>query len=358
MSNSTSKKQKLFKAAIAASLVTGALVMVAPANADAATAKIKDLNPSSVYYQSVIELESRGVIDGFKDGTFKPYSPVTRGQAAKIIANALRLDTVNVKNPGFKDVKPNNQFYGPISALIEEGIITGFKDDTYRPGDTLTRSQMAKIISLAFDLPEEKSSANNFTDVNNSSWYKGYVQTLVKFNVTKGTTAKLFSPNEAVDRGQIATFVVRAEKAISGNQFLYNALFDEIKAGNTDEAVSFGMSGKKIVITINKSDSQFTDFEIEAANVLKKFKENHKTVVETATVSYNSSIGTVTIPIENANNKLQFDELIVKALNKVGLSKTTKLSILEGRTIGLKVKGTIDGKAFNDEYSFKFEAKK
>ncbi|SDM35696.1 S-layer homology domain-containing protein [Psychrobacillus sp. OK028] len=213
MKKHTSSKQKLFKAAMAASLVTGTVVMVTPVGAAAATAKLKDINNSSVYYDSVMELADRGVIDGFKDGTFKPYTSVTRGQAAKIIANALDLDTEKVKDPGFKDVSKSNQFYGPIAALIENEIITGYKDNTYRPEETLTRSQMAKIISIAFNLPEENKALINFKDVNDSHWYKGYVQTLVKYNVTKGTTTTLFSPDLAVDRGQIATFVVRAEAA-------------------------------------------------------------------------------------------------------------------------------------------------
>lgn len=206
--------QKLFKAALATSVATGAMVVLAPVNSDAATTSFKDLKSTSDHYQTVLDLAAKGIIQGYADGTFKPDNTVTRGQAAKIIALAIGLETKDVKNPGFKDIKTDNQYYGPIAALVQAGIITGFEDNTYRPGDTLTRGQMAKIIALAFDLPEEQTISNSFKDVKETHWFKGYVQTLVTHNITKGTTATTFDPGAAVKRGQLASFVVRAEKAI------------------------------------------------------------------------------------------------------------------------------------------------
>lgn len=275
MRKNKSSKQKLFKAAMAASLVTGAVVMVAPAVADAAV-KFKDVNASSVYYDSIMELADRGVIDGFKDGTFKPYTSVTRGQAAKIIANALDLDTSKVKDPGFKDVSKSNQFYGSIAALIEQGIITGYKDDTYRPNDTLTRSQMAKIISIAFDLPEEKTASINFTDVNDSHWYKGFVQTLVKHNVTKGITATLFSPDQAVDRGQIATFVVRAEKAVNNAEEITSV---------TDASITVTSGTYKISTELQKVLNASNASALAGAKLKFTAKDGEITAVQSLTIT-------------------------------------------------------------------------
>lgn len=211
MKNNREAYQKLFKAALATSVAAGAVVTVAPFNTEAAG--FSDLKSTHVHYSSIMDLTDRGILKGFNDGTLKPEASVTRGQAAKIIALTLDLDTKNVVNPNFKDIKTDNEYYGPIAALVAKGIVTGKEDGTYAPGEKLTRSQMAKIITLAFGFQEGKLTDTKFKDVKANDWYNGYLQTLLDNEITTGTTATTFSPYANVKRGQMASFVVRAEAA-------------------------------------------------------------------------------------------------------------------------------------------------
>ncbi|GKV66238.1 MULTISPECIES: S-layer homology domain-containing protein [unclassified Sporosarcina] len=205
---------KLFKAALATTVATGTLVAVVPTNADAAEV-FKDVKPGIHYYEPVLELSSRGVVKGYDDGTYRPNASVTRGQASKILAMVLGLDTTNVKDPGFKDVSKANGYYGAIAALAEAGFIKGYDDKTFKPNDNLKRSQMAKILALGFELEEQGLTDNRFKDIKKSDAYAGYVQALLTNNITTGTTATTFSPNGLVTRGQMATFVVRTEQAVA-----------------------------------------------------------------------------------------------------------------------------------------------
>ena len=215
MKKNTKSYQKLFKAALAASVATSAMVVLAPVNSDAAPATFPDLLSSSDHYQPVLNLTARGIIKGFPDGTFKPNRSVTRGQAAKIIALVTELDTKNVTDPGFTDVSKNDEYYGAIAALAKKGILIGYKEDnTFRPNEKLTRGQMSKIITMAFDFAEAAKYDNKFTDVSQQNGYKGFIQTLISHKITNGTTATTFSPIAHVTRGQLASFVVRAEKVV------------------------------------------------------------------------------------------------------------------------------------------------
>lgn len=54
-----------------------------------------------------------------------------------------------------------------------EGIISGYPDGTFKPDNSVTRAELAKIISQAFDLQEQKIS---YTDVGNSQWYYPYLK--------------------------------------------------------------------------------------------------------------------------------------------------------------------------------------
>jgi len=206
---------KLFKATLATTVAAGAFVAVAPLSTNANDVVFKDLNKEAHYYEPVLDLSARGIVNGYGDGTYKPGNSVTRGQAAKILALILDLDTKNVKNPGFTDVKVTDAYYGPIAALAQAGIINGYDDKTFKPNSNLKRSQMAKIIAIGFDLKEETLTDKRFTDVKSSDAYAGYVQSLLTHNITTGTTPTTFGPNALVTRGQIASFVVRSEKAVS-----------------------------------------------------------------------------------------------------------------------------------------------
>ncbi|MGN7385473.1 S-layer homology domain-containing protein [Sporosarcina sp. SAFN-015] len=212
--------RKLFKATLVTAVAGGAIVAVAPANTEAATRTFSDVKdiPSHHFYEAVMDLSSRGIIGGYPDGTFKPGQSISRQHAAKFLALTLGLDTVNVKDPGFKDVNKNNPYYGAIAALVEAGIISGYADNTFKPNDNLTRTQMAKMLVLGFNLKSQGEQNNPFNDISASNWNKSFVQVLYTNNITSGTTPTTFSPNAFVTRGQLASFLFRSEAATQGSK--------------------------------------------------------------------------------------------------------------------------------------------
>ena len=242
------KKQnykKLFNVALTTTLAAGAVVAVAP-QAEAAIS-FKDVKETNTHYANIMNLAERGVIRGYEDGTFRPGDSIKRGNAAHIIAEIIGLDTTNVKNPNFKDISTKNSNYGAIAALANAGIINGFEDGTYRANDRLTRGQMAKIIANAFKLTSN-GQALPFTDVQNSQ-YKENIAALYANNVTTGVTATLFDAKSNVTRGQLSSFVVRAEKAAAtpapGTPTVEEGVFtvgsvvgNTVKIGNEDFEVS------------------------------------------------------------------------------------------------------------------------
>lgn len=204
--------KKVFNAAIATTMATSALVVAVPTQAEAAKGTFPDVKETDHYYEPIQILTGRDIISGYPDGLYKPGRNVTRGQAAKILAHTLGLDTVNVKNPGFTDIPTTHQYYGPIAALVNAGIIQGYEDDTYRPSSPLTRAHMSKILSLGFGFAEVPFKGGKFTDVNADAWYANFVETLIANSITTGRTPTTFEPNSRVTRGQMASFVVRSEK--------------------------------------------------------------------------------------------------------------------------------------------------
>ncbi|MFS0689440.1 S-layer homology domain-containing protein [Sporosarcina sp. 179-K 8C2 HS] len=202
--------RKSFLSALSLSLAAGAVVVAAPASADAATISFKDVPTDLDHHASIMDLAERGILQGYEDGTFRPDEKLTRAHASKILAMSLGLDTTNVKDPGFKDINENQWYYGYVAALANAGYLSGFEDGTFRPNAPMTRAQTAKILDLSYKLPKAQAD-NPFTDVRNSAWYVDHVRTLVENKVTKGKTATTFEPNANVTRAHMASFVVRSE---------------------------------------------------------------------------------------------------------------------------------------------------
>lgn len=139
-----SQKRKVYSAATL-SVVTAAVVGVTGVSAE--NMIFTDVSESHKYYEGIQALTAAGVIVGFEDGTFKPDATVTRGQAAKMIAGALKLDTLNVKDPSFKDVTIKNHYYGPIAALTATGFLKGHADKTFRPNEKITHQNLQSIFT-------------------------------------------------------------------------------------------------------------------------------------------------------------------------------------------------------------------
>ncbi|WP_456277583.1 S-layer homology domain-containing protein [Bacillus sp. AK128] len=215
MSYNPKSHKKLFTAAISATMITGTFVSLAPLAANANEVKsFADVKPNDYFYNAITSLTSRNIIKGYEDGTYRPYESVTRAQAAKIVALSLGLDTTNVKNPGFKDANLTDWYYGPVAALVNAGIMSGYGDQ-FKPNEPLTRAQMAKIISLGYKLEQGELSNNPFKDVKSTDWFAQYLPGLISSEITTGKTPDTFAPNLEVTRGQIAAFVYRSEVAVN-----------------------------------------------------------------------------------------------------------------------------------------------
>lgn len=115
----------------------------------------------------------------------------------------------------FSDVPAGYWARGDIAQLVAPGIISGFPDGTFRPAATLTRAQFVKMLDVTLNLaPAGGTSA--FRDVAPAAWYAPYVATAVHARLVQGTSPTTFSPDGTLTREQMALLLTRALK-LSGS---------------------------------------------------------------------------------------------------------------------------------------------
>jgi hypothetical protein len=84
-----------------------------------------DVPEGSVFYPSVRCLTCMGITSGYSDNTFRPGNDVTRGQLSKIVANAAGYSEA-IGTQSFQDVPVGSTFHLFIERMAIRGIIGGY----------------------------------------------------------------------------------------------------------------------------------------------------------------------------------------------------------------------------------------
>lgn len=168
--------------------------------------QFSDIGPNYLYAKELNYLVENGIMNGYNDKTFRPANSLSREHAMVILSRLLKLDTSTVSDPGFLDVPKTHLYYKEIASVANAGIVSG-KDggDYFAPNETITRAQMSKILVEAFNL--QGYADKPFSDMKSDDWAYNYVQTLVANNVSKGYNDGTFRPNEAIQRIHFGIFI-------------------------------------------------------------------------------------------------------------------------------------------------------
>lgn len=187
---------------------TGTATLV-PSPTACTTGVFSDVPSGSTFYPYITCLTTRNIVNGYSDCTYRPANPVTRGQMAKFIANAAGYsDTISATRQTFSDVPPTDVFWLFIERVAAHGVVGGYSDGTYRPGNAVTRGQVAKFVSLAAGYSDViPAGQQTFRDVPATDVFWQAIERVVAHGVVSGYSDGTYRPANAVTRGQTAKFI-------------------------------------------------------------------------------------------------------------------------------------------------------
>ncbi|MFJ7933343.1 S-layer homology domain-containing protein [Sporosarcina sp. NPDC096371] len=126
----------------------------------------------------------------------------------------------------------NSWAKGFIEKAVDQGIIKGYPDGTFKPNNHLTRVQAAALLVRALDLKSDETAP--FADIDGySAVTKAEINAAYKFNIVKGQGGK-FKPEEQVTRAQLALMIHRAYDYKIGKKYIPSKKAPYTDFGNYD----------------------------------------------------------------------------------------------------------------------------
>ena len=171
-----------------------------------------DVTELNYYHDSVLWAVEKGITMGIDDTHFDPAGACTRAQVVTFLwRDAGSPSPESAVNP-FTDVPAGKWYTDAVLWAVETGITLGMDATHFSPDRVCSRAQVITFLHRANGSPEPTLQENPFTDVKDRSWYAAPVLWALEHGITSGTAATHFSPDDQCTRGQVVTFLYRADQ--------------------------------------------------------------------------------------------------------------------------------------------------
>lgn len=175
--------------------------------------------PSDIYghwAQTTIEKWINwGYVTGYPDGLFHPNAQISRAEFVTLVNYAKKY--TQSSNVYFVDVPSSFWGYSQISKGVAAGYISGDTNNRFRPNDPVTRQEAAVMIANVCGLGINPAMANTYTDAAQMpSWSKGSIGAVSNARLMTGYGTGQFRPTAALSRAEAVSLLDRVI-SYSGN---------------------------------------------------------------------------------------------------------------------------------------------
>lgn len=170
-----------------------------------------DVKLGDQYYQAIKYAKDNKIINGYGDGTFKPFNKITRAEFTKIVIKAS-FDEYKIKGSDcFIDIK--DEWFSKYICFakhnnIINGYVNGYVNGYFQPYKDISFVEAAKIIVLAFNFYYSKDE-----DV----WHKPFVNLL---SIKKAIPTSIVDINTKITRGDMVEIIWRLKKDINNENYM------------------------------------------------------------------------------------------------------------------------------------------
>lgn len=159
----------------------------------------------------IIDLYERGIVTGTGNHTFEPKKPIARAEFIALLMRMFGMEPVNAAVPAFSDVPANAWYYGWVYAALHLNIANGTGENTASPMKPITRQEAAALVARALKQDGGQPANDNlpFADADDiSGWAKPLVASIRQFDLMSGDESG-FRPHDPITREETAAVLSR-----------------------------------------------------------------------------------------------------------------------------------------------------
>lgn len=163
------------------------------------------------------EAAELGIVEGVDALTFRPNGEVTRAEFTAMLLRTLHIPIdYESQELTFSDKNSVPEWALPtIQTAVEQGVIQGYTDGTLRPQQTVSRTEMAALVSRAMAWGTDSLASTPFADdARIPDWAKAYVEAARMHGLLEGREGNRFVPDGQTTRAEAAVVLLRLRHAI------------------------------------------------------------------------------------------------------------------------------------------------
>jgi hypothetical protein len=155
------------------------------------------------YLQNMLDYN---IMTGNSQGNLNPSDKITRAEFATMINRALGFTTKGTTT--FTDVQPTDWFYNDILIGAYEGYLQGTGSGKASPNSEITREAAVTMLGRALKLQTDSKVSNSFNDNSSiSNWARPYVDIISNMGILSGYSDGSFSPSLSITRAEVAKVI-------------------------------------------------------------------------------------------------------------------------------------------------------
>lgn len=200
----------MFRKTVSICLVVMLMLSVTMSASASQINPFSDVRQGDYYYDSVLWAYNYGITAGKTETQFAPGDGCTREQIVTFLWRLAGQPQPETMEIPFSDV-PADRFAKAILWAVEENIVLGYSDGTFRPDEVCSRKHAMTFLWRYFGEPENTSEEIPFPDVANDR-FAGAIIWACENGITQGYSDGNFKPEKTCTRAEIITFFYRGQQ--------------------------------------------------------------------------------------------------------------------------------------------------
>lgn len=167
-----------------------------------------DIVEGSWYYDAVKFVNENGLMNGYGDNRFCPDDNLSRAMLAQILYNKENRPATTSLAP-FSDVASDAWYSDAVAWAAQQGIVTGYGNGLFGPGDNITREQLAVMLWRYSGEPAATNKELRFSDADSASDYAlDTLRWAVENGIINGYGNGILDPKGLATRAQVAQMLM------------------------------------------------------------------------------------------------------------------------------------------------------